>query len=254
MKQKSITIESPEKITFNYTLSEIGTRIAAYMIDSILQGLIVFFIIFLLFLLGISLSSFEGLFNSEVGYMLIAFIMIMQFLLKWFYYVFFEVLMEGQTPGKKITGIRVITVNGENLDFGTIVLRNLLRVVDGFPSIPVIGTLIAMIDKKRRRLGDIVAGTMVVNEIYFDLKEPDFEVKFSTAPSNKKSIKVNFQLNENELYILRRFLNERYTMPGEKQNFIANNLANEIKEKLGIREDINNPIVFIERIYRQHGS
>ena len=149
-KIKDIIIETPEKIRFSYHIAEIGTRIAAYIIDEIIQILIIVIIVLALVFSGYSSRTQveEGLTNVTA-----AFLMIMVFLLRWFYFVLFEVIMEGQSPGKKMMRIRVICDNGDSLNFETIILRNFLRAVDGFPIIPLSGGFIALIDSKNRRLG-----------------------------------------------------------------------------------------------------
>ena len=161
--------------------------------------------------------------------------------------------MEGQSPGKKAMRIRVIKSNGGQLDFETIVLRNLLRAVDGFPLVHVVGGFIAMIDKLNRRLGDIVADTIVVNEIYFDLQEPDFYVNFKHK-GLREIEEISYKLDEEELYILRRFLNDREKLPKHKQQEVAQRLAEQVKERLKLDERINDPIHYLERIYKYHGN
>ncbi len=249
MKEKEITIETPEKIRFKYSIAEIGTRIAAYTMDLIIQSLLILLVYLLL-----SASGFSFFSMSDYQSLIIAFMFLLIFFIKWGYYVLFEVIMEGQTPGKKMMRIRVIKNNGEPLDFETIVLRNLLRAVDGFPGIPLLGGFIAMIDKKTRRLGDIVSNTLVVNEIQFNLKEPNFYVNFSRVIDEEKVEKLILKLNENELYIIRRFLNERGKLPINKEQEIAHKLSGQVKELLKIDEVVVDPILFLERVYKQHGN
>ncbi len=251
-KKKDIIIETPEKIRFSYHIAEIGTRIAAYIIDEIIQVLIVALIILVLVIGGYSMRTHI---EKNITNLAAAFFMIMIFLIRWFYFVLFEIIMEGQSPGKKLMRIRVIRNNGDSLDMETIVLRNFLRVVDGFPIIPLTGGFIALIDSKSRRLGDMIANTIVVNEIQYNLAVPDFEVHFSRAPRPEETeyVTVKQRLSENELYIIRRFLNERYKLPETKQIRIAADLAEQVRKRLGIEEIITDPLVFLERIYKRHG-
>jgi uncharacterized RDD family membrane protein YckC len=265
-KIREIIIETPEKIHFSYHIAEIGTRIAAYLIDEIIQMIIVVIIVISLILSGYSIQTHvkEGLTNITA-----AFLMIMVFLLRWFYFVLFEAIMEGQSPGKKLMRIRVIRDNGDSLDFETIILRNFLRVIDGFPVIPFTGGFIALIDFQNRRLGDIIADTIVVTEIQYNLTIPDFQVRFiHTLQSDEVACAtdeqrlsedkiayatVKHRLNENELYILRRFLNEYHKLPEMKQQEIAAELANQVSKRLGIEETITDSFLFLERIYKQYG-
>jgi uncharacterized RDD family membrane protein YckC len=253
LKEKEITIETPEKITFSYTVSEIGTRMAACFIDMLIQAAIVLFFILLIILAGFPLLKLTDIDAASISPYVIAFYFILTFFLQWFYYIFFEVKMEGQSPGKKAMRIRVIKPDGGHLDFETIVLRNLLRAVDAFTFIPLVGGFVAVIDKLHRRLGDIIADTIVVNEIYFNLQKPSFSASFYHQNAAKVG-EIAIKLDEEELYILRRFLNERYKLTVKKQQEIAMNLANQVREKLKISDQINDPLLFLESIYKHHGS
>lgn len=251
-KIREITIETPEKIRFTYHLAEVGTRIASYIVDEIIQFLIVLVIAIPLITGGFIGSSH---WSENINNITAAFLMIMAFLLRWFYFVFFEVVMEGQSPGKRAMRIRVIRDNGDSLDFETIVLRNFLRAVDSFPIVPLTGGFIALIDAKGRRLGDIVANTVVVNEIEFNLTLPDFSVRLSHAEKDDlRYAYANKRLSENELYIIRRFLNEYDKLPNLKKLEIADNLAGQVRKRLGIEEDTTHSLLFLERIYKQHGT
>ncbi|HEX3047170.1 MAG TPA: RDD family protein [Bacillota bacterium] len=254
-KKKESIIETPEKIRFSYHIAEIGTRIAAWMMDFLIQTLVLLMIILALVFSGYSswTQLEEGLTNLTA-----AFFMIMIFLVRWFYFVLFEVIMEGQSPGKKMMRIRVIRDNGDSLDFETIVLRNFLRAVDGFPVVPLIGGFVALIDSQNRRLGDIIAGTIVVNEIQYKLTIPDFQVHFTHLPepaygNEPDYLPVKQKLTENELYIIRRFLNEYHKLPEAKQQAIADQLANQVQKRLGLEDRITDSLQFLERIYQQHG-
>lgn len=252
MKVRRIQLETPEKIQFSYNISELGTRGLAYLIDLAIKFTIITITVIILFLTIIeSFFITSEMLDSNFN-LIAAFFLIMWFLLDWFYFVFFEVIWEGQSPGKKLMKIRVIRSNGEPIQFDAIVLRNLLRSVDGFPVFHIFGFIVAFIDKKTRRLGDIVADTLVVNEIAFNIKEPDFSVKLSDDTERIKNL--DKKLSEDELYILRRFLNEKDQVPKEKLESIAHNLASQISSKLKIEYGDLDPVIFIERVYKEHGS
>ncbi|MBN2534088.1 MAG: RDD family protein [Spirochaetales bacterium] len=253
MKKESIEIETPEKIIFTYNISSTGTRIFAYTIDVIIQIVVVVLLILLVSSTGLfsfSLSS-DG-FSRELNGLLIAFAFLLYFFIQWGYFIVFEVIMEGQSPGKKIMKIRVIRTNGEPLDLPTIILRNLLRAVDAFPFYHLVGGLVSIVDSRSRRIGDIVSDTIVVKEMIFNLKEPNSFTVFLTSGKEGAFSFFNKKLNEEDLYILRRFLNEKGHLSKEKQDEIALKLAQSIKKRLQIQEEIENPLVFIERVYRGH--
>ena len=86
------------------------------------------------------------------------------FLLIWGYHIFFEFLWNGQTPGKRVAGIRVLTTRGEPVTFVHVLVRNLLRIVDFLPSSYMLGAVCILVTRRSQRLGDLAAGTIVVHE------------------------------------------------------------------------------------------
>jgi len=246
-KEKEIIIETPEKIRFSYRIAEIGSRIAAYMIDQLIQVIVTLTILWLL--VGFAITSLR-----DMTFITAAFLMIITFLMRWFYYVLFELIMEGQSPGKKLMRIRVIRDNGDSLDFETIIFRNFLRIVDDFPMIPLLGGFISLIDPRGRRLGDLVANTIVVKEIHYRLFLPDFHVNLNRIDPNQELVPIKRKLNENELYIIRRFLNDYHKLPVTRGDELAWDLARQVQEKIGTETEINDVFLFLERIYQQHGT
>ena len=78
------------------------------------------------------------------------------------YHPIVEILMRGQTPGKRIAGVRVIGRLGGAPDIGAILIRNAFRLIDSLPSFYVVGLLAAFLSPRRQRLGDMAAGTLLV--------------------------------------------------------------------------------------------
>ena len=82
----------------------------------------------------------------------------------WGYYVFFEMLWNGQSPGKRWVGLRVIRTDGTPITLSEALIRNLVRIVDFLPATYGVGIITMFIDKQSRRLGDLAAGTLVVQD------------------------------------------------------------------------------------------
>lgn len=153
------TIETPEHVSFSVRVVGPARRILAFGIDAIIR-------VALFIACAVAAASFG--FSVELeeaagGVFYVAF-----FLLDWAYYVLCESLMNGQSPGKRALGLRVVKEGGHPVTFLDIVLRNLLRSVDGMPLIGpptyLVGIVVMGFDTRFRRLGDLVAGTMVVSE------------------------------------------------------------------------------------------
>ncbi len=252
MKSEKLIIETPEKILFSYNIAEIGARTAAYLLDSLFQLLIL--IAFFLFG-GLSLFSSDA-FDKDQLLFYLAIIYILLFLFQWGYFVLFETVMNGKTPGKKICHLRVIRFDGDRLDFQSLVIRNLLRAADSipFPYFNFLGGLITIINKQNRRLGDLAAGTIVVSDSLFQLKEPYFktdlknsEGKLFSRPDEKS------RLSEKDLYILRRLINERSTMSNDSELRTAKLIVEKLKKKYDLSHVENkNDFDIIEEIYKAH--
>ena len=93
----------------------------------------------------------------------------------WGYFAFFEAVWRGQTPGKRYVGIRVIKESGRPIDAFEAIGRNLMRGIDGLPGFYGVGLVCMMLNQQHRRLGDFVAGTVVVHENRADEVQPGVE-------------------------------------------------------------------------------
>lgn len=139
--------ETPEGVALEMTCASFYVRGVAWLIDAFIQGVIII-------ILAIALPRFG---NLGMGLFFIAL-----FLLQWLYPVFFEMFMNGQTPGKKAMKIQVLLVDGTMINWGASLLRNLLRTVDFLPFFYAIGVMTMMLSQDFRRLGDLAANTLVV--------------------------------------------------------------------------------------------
>jgi len=140
-------IETPEGISLRLRAAGVIPRAAAWAIDFMIR-------LAILWVLSIPLA-FLG--SAGIGiYLLVVFFVL------WFYSILFEVLRDGQTIGKKAMGLRVINANGTPVTWIASIVRNLMRTVDMMPIGYGFGLAAGLIDKQSRRLGDMVAGTLVV--------------------------------------------------------------------------------------------
>jgi uncharacterized RDD family membrane protein YckC len=91
------------------------------------------------------------------------FFLIFLFAVEWLYPVLFELLMGGQTPGKKVLGIAVVNDDLSPVTLGTSLVRNLLRTVDFLPLLYLGGVITMLSNRRFQRLGDLAAGTLVIS-------------------------------------------------------------------------------------------
>jgi uncharacterized RDD family membrane protein YckC len=156
-----LSLETPEGATLPLAPAGMGVRIMAFMIDALIK---------IVATIGVyTLLAFMG--GMGVGIALI-----LAFLLEWFYPVYFEVWHQGRTPGKKNLNIRVVNDDGTPVTFGPSLLRNLLRVADFLPLMYLAGIITSVFNPQFKRLGDLVAGTLVVYDAD-PMPDPNFEVK-----------------------------------------------------------------------------
>jgi uncharacterized RDD family membrane protein YckC len=149
----TIRVVTPENIAFEYRLAGPFRRLPAFLLDlGVMAGI--------LFVMQIVLGMTVGLAGSPN--VAIAMFLLLFFVVKWFYGVLFETFMNGQTPGKYVLGLRVLTDSGQPINGMQATLRNLLRAADLL--VPLIGMLVMTLNRKYQRLGDLVAGTIVVVE------------------------------------------------------------------------------------------
>jgi uncharacterized RDD family membrane protein YckC len=154
-------IITTEKVPFTYRVAGIGSRFLAWLTD--------FGLILVLLFIG---ACFGSIVESARAGMGVGVFLASLFAVQFIYFIFFEWLWHGQTPGKYLLGIRVISWEGTGLSFLQSAGRNILRMVDGLPLLPytmlvpflyALGVSVAACNREQRRLGDIAAGTLVVH-------------------------------------------------------------------------------------------
>lgn len=158
MNQDQVAVKTPEFVSLNFKLAGLGSRAGAMIIDQLLLliGNIVILLVFY-FMADATLDI------GQVMY-LVALIIISVFVLRWGYFWVSEYFFSGRTVGKKVVGIRVIQENGHRITLLSSIIRNLLRIIDTLPTAYLIGIIMVFFHKQHKRLGDIMAGTIVIYE------------------------------------------------------------------------------------------
>lgn len=156
----NLTIETPEQIRLELPLAGVGSRFLALALDMLIQFAIgaVLGIVFLFIVSALMVTS------ESAGTWGIALFILGAFLVQFGYFAIFEAVWNGQTPGKRMMHLRVIEDSGRPINVYAAVARNLLRIVDSLPGVYAVGILSALLSSKNKRLGDYVAGTVVVHE------------------------------------------------------------------------------------------
>jgi len=163
-----LRIDTPENVVFDYDVAGIGSRFLAALVDTILIGVLQIVInLTLLFLLSL---LFGGLVEGDsvgdraaIGWLL-GLVVLVSFAFLWGYYIFFEMIWNGQSPGKRWVGLRVIRLDGTPITLTESIIRNLVRLVDFLPAYYGLGVIVMFINDRARRLGDLAAGTLVIRD------------------------------------------------------------------------------------------
>ncbi len=160
---EDLAILSAENVNFSVETAGIGSRFAAAAIDLTFQGAIAALGLLAIYGFTTYVYAIESM-PKWLVYILAAIGSILLFLLGYGYYFFFEWLWDGQTPGKRYLGLRVMMANGMPLTVLPALARNVVRIVDSLPFAYGFGAIVALLNPLNQRMGDIVAGTVVARE------------------------------------------------------------------------------------------
>jgi uncharacterized RDD family membrane protein YckC len=225
---EKLIIETPEQTSIEFPLAGIGSRFLAVLIDSLIQVAAVIVLGLLFVGLGFSLrnAGFGG--SSTAGIWIVAILIFAYFLLMYGYFMLFESIWNGQTPGKRLTHIRVIKDSGQPITAIDAVGRNLLRLVDQLPFAYGIGVVCAWISPQSKRLGDYVAGTVVVHEKPFETVAPQWD---APAQASAHQYGAN-RLTPEEFALVETFLSRRSALEEGVRYDTAASIVRRIESKL----------------------
>ncbi len=162
LPEEIFDIQTPENVAFGYQVAGIGSRFLASLLDTLIVGLLQ---VVILIVLTLMIRAFDGsAFSDQISAWVYAIFGLVAAVFYWGYYVFFEMLWNGQSPGKRWVGLRVIRGDGTPITLSESLIRNLARLVDFLPAAYGVGIVTMFIDKQSRRLGDLAAGTLVVQD------------------------------------------------------------------------------------------
>jgi uncharacterized RDD family membrane protein YckC len=252
-RREFVTIETADKIRLEYRIANPLLRFGAFFID-----LAILVVIFLLVIYVVNLTELGnqagGIFNEDIfSSLLYVFMVLLFFLLRWGYYLFFEMLFEGKTPGKFICGIRTIHYRGKPLELSALILRNFARIVDEL--VFCLAALVCMlINREYRRIGDLMADTIVVK----DERLPEFNQAFAftlpavSLPVGGAPAPLLHRLSEEELYMLRRLLTEQARIPQALRPALLADLAQSVRRKIQDADRAQDPLVYLVSVFKRH--
>jgi uncharacterized RDD family membrane protein YckC len=185
-------------------------------------------------------ADWEGLGD---GVLLIVF-----FALEWAYYVACELWMNGQSLGKRVLGLRVVSSVGLAIGLRESLLRNLLRAADFVPNLYVVGLLVMCGDSKFRRLGDIVAGTMVISE-RGDGALPAIALTPPPTAQELGELPARVLLSAEELDALDLFMRRKEALSAARATELAALVAPQLARRFGLA--YRDPVRFVGLLYHR---
>lgn len=220
------TIETPEQTRLEFAVAGIGSRFLALALDVFLQAIAALVLIIAAAMIGVSglrrLLPQSPLWGTAV---LIA----LFFLLQFGYFAVFEILWSGQTPGKSRVGIRVVKDSGRPLSVAETIARNLLRIVDQLPGFYAVAIVTALLNSQNKRLGDFVAGSIVIREGSLAELRPVWpDGQTSPAPSLLGADRLSIE----ELALIETFLSRRSELPADVRARMADGILQRLRPRL----------------------
>ncbi len=238
-----LTIQTPEQITMELAPAGIGSRFLALALDTVIQG-VLYTAIFLSAVLLLPGTRIAGLSSTWVG----AVGLFLLFCIYWGYFAAFETLWHGQTPGKRVAGIRVVKDTGRPITAIEGIGRNLMRVIDGlFFYLP--GLISVVLSRQNKRLGDYVAGTIVIHDTSTSEVKPDWSF---ARPAETTFHSELSKISEQDLMLIETFLHRRFDLEATVRFNTAVQLADMIRRKTGLaKRDSESDEEFLENTARQ---
>jgi uncharacterized RDD family membrane protein YckC len=222
-----LTIDTPEQTALEFPLAGIGSRFLAMAADTAIQ-IAVGFVLFIVLLLSLPAMRFIG---SVAPQWAAAGMIVAVFLIYYGYFAFFEAVWNGQTPGKRYAQLRVMKDDGRPISAYDAIARNLLRIVDQLPVFYGIAIVSVFLSKQNKRLGDFVAGTVVVHEKTVEAARPFQEAAVdAAAPVYDVS-----RISVDELRLIETFLQRRDTFDPALRGSMAAQVATRIAAKLQVQ-------------------
>jgi uncharacterized RDD family membrane protein YckC len=243
MTDETLVIETPEHVELQFALATIGNRFLACAVDHIIQVFSSIVIYIIARYLSPGLRSAEGSIlntDGEISLWIVAGTVIASFLIYFGYFIFFETIWSGQTPGKRWLKLRVIQEDGRPINFFSALTRNLIRFADmAVPPFYSVGIVSVFASARAKRLGDFVANTVVVKERAAEAPKFDevFESEVIDTAMRRVAPPVDFQgdvraVTSSEILAVESFLRRRHDIPEHPRIWLAWRIAMPLLEKI----------------------
>jgi uncharacterized RDD family membrane protein YckC len=228
--ERSVTVRTPEAIAFHYELAGLGSRFLAVFVDSIAQVILVFAV---LLTIGTAASRMPSLHlgGKNFASFVLAGIILAVFFIYYGYFVLFERYWNGQTPGKRLLGIRVVRDGGYPVELMDSVIRNLIRVLEFALGFYFLSAISMLLSSENKRLGDYAAGTIVVRDKTMEVNDPKAWLKPESARPPSDSIAG--KLDSRVLAVVDQYVARKTSLAPEAARQTAAKIAAMIRPQVG---------------------
>ena len=236
-----IRLRTPESVELEFPLAGIGSRAYALLVDYVLIAIAMITVLLIGLLLSFQTLAYavqdaSDFRSSSIGW-IVAIMLLGLFAIFVGYFVFFETLWQGQTPGKRLAQIRVIREDGRPIGLPQATLRALLRVFDDI-LVGLVGFLFIIQGRQEKRLGDWVAGTVVIQELRVKNKTDKIiirdEIKANQVADAMLEI-ANFNLvTPDDFAVIQDYLNRRARFSVKAWETVSFRLAQQLKARLDL--------------------
>jgi uncharacterized RDD family membrane protein YckC len=239
------TFQTPESVELEFTLAGIGNRAYALLIDYL-----IFWLMIIILLLLWAFLAFEVFPNqNNINLWIAAIQILIIFAVYVGYFVFFETVWQGQTPGKRYVKIRVIRDDGRPIRLQQATLRALLRPID---DLFFLGAFLIMLGKREKRLGDLIAGTIVIQEEQA-ITSATFPISQEAKDlANLLQTEANISLLLPEHFaVIREYLQRREGMITQAKHELSRKLAYQVKDIIALANipEGTTASLFLEAVY-----
>jgi len=221
-----LTIDTPEQTALEFPLAGVGSRFLAIAADTAIQVISIFILVIIA---GSVIPTLSPLSHLAPQWVLALFVFV-SFLITSGYYAFFETIWNGQTPGKRLAQIRVMKDDGRPISAYDAIARNLLRVIDQLPVAYGIAIICVLFSEKNKRLGDFVAGTVVVHEKTLEAVRPYTE----STPDETLPAFDSSNITLEELRLIETFVQRRDSLDPLLRGSMATQICARISQKVGV--------------------
>jgi uncharacterized RDD family membrane protein YckC len=230
----SFRVNTPENVSLEYPLAGIGSRFLAALVDYILIACLLLVVNLVAgFVLFLAIQRYVEYLDRtpDWAYWAIGWLGLIAFLFQYGYFIFFEVIWSGQTPGKRIVRLRVVRSNGLPIAAGEAMIRNVVRIVDSIPVGYGVGLVAMFADGQSRRLGDIAAGTLVIREQASVTLDSLMDAAREAKDAPERGREGTERLTSSDRLLLEDFLRRRKTLANREK--LAGVLLEAVCRRLG---------------------